>query len=319
MKSKQEFLAYCEQLTKNDVELKQKTKAFQGKSTLTIILTILGCGVLVIGLGLLIVAATTDFNLFVVGGGIAMLIAPVGFLTIFLLLITTAIPELKKINAYKYYENKYKTEIVNFLLEGKTYSFAPDKKIDSKIFSQSQLFGGFNRYSGEDLLTIVEPTNHGDLTVDMCDLTVEYVSRDKDGKTSTQTIFSGIFGVCYLPKPCEFSIGVNCGKFKYKKVQLESIDFNKEFKIYSDDQIHARVVFTPDRMEKIMHLQSKTSNRPYVHLTGNKIYFGISGARLFSAIYEKQTQTITAEDFYYDVAMMEQLFGFVKQILEDIY
>ncbi len=65
----------------------------------------------------------------------------------------------------------------------------------------------------------------------------------------------------------------------FKKVDLESVDFNKKFRTYSTNELSAFYVLTPDIMERIMTLEKTHPGR---------IGFSFIGDRLFIAINNNQ-------------------------------
>lgn len=320
MKTKQEFLNYYAELIKNDNDLTQKQKDLSTKTSYQSVYKFFGIlGLVGVGILLLISLLSGDVDV-LIALGIFVVVGALLFFPIFILITKAILPYVKKQKALRYFEEKYKHRLVTYLLDDKIYSYRHEEKMDQKVFKESGMFGSYNRYYGEDLMTIVAPSVHGDLVFNFSDLDVQHVTKDKDGNDQTHTVFRGVFGVCYLTKPFSFSISVNSRiNFKQEKVNLESIEFNKKFKVYTDDQISARVIFTPDRMEKILAFHATNSNKAVVNVQQNKIYFGAWGANLFKPIVESQSKNITAEDFYYDVKMLENLIELLKQILDDVY
>ncbi len=71
-------------------------------------------------------------------------------------------------------------------------------------------------------------------------------------------------------------------------VYLENPKFEKEFVVYSDDQVTARYILSPSFMEKIMALKEKANNTVYFSFKDSKIHVGISSIRdLFDFTYKK--------------------------------
>lgn len=65
-------------------------------------------------------------------------------------------------------------------------------------------------------------------------------------------------------------------KRKYKKVKLESIDFNKKFKTYSTNEHSAFYVLTPHLMESLMDFEKNNKGKIYFSFIGTKLYLGIN-------------------------------------------
>ena len=68
-------------------------------------------------------------------------------------------------------------------------------------------------------------------------------------------------------------------KRKFKKVQLESIDFNKKFKTYATNEHSAFYVLTPHLMESLMNFEKNNKGKIYFSFIGTKLYLGINNFR----------------------------------------
>ena len=231
-------------------------------------------------------------------------------------MICFLIPYFQKQKVLRFFDAKYKDQLIRFLLEDKVFLFERENYVKQTDFSQSKMFSYFNRYSGEDLVTIVTKISAGEAVIRFSDLLVQNVSKDSKGNSSTTTIFNGVFGYVQFLKQFEFQLGMNNGFWKYEKVSLESIDFNKSFKIYSSDQIMARLIFTPDRMQKLLNY--KLSRKISLHLFNNRIYFAFHGQELFQSVLHSNQSQINVDDFYNDVCVINTLIEEMKAILKDI-
>lgn len=313
MKSKEEFLAYDNQLTENDVELENKTKnAPKMKFNLKWLYLLILIPVAII---ISIVSTISQNNL--AYAFVPAIFIPIIFVVLIVVAIICLIPYFQRCKVVRYFEGKYKDKLVNFLLEYKTFLFEKEKYVTENDFRKSKMFSSFNRYEGEDFVTIVTSTQIGEMVIRFSDLNVENVTKDSKGNSSTTTVFNGVFGYCQLEKHFEFKLGVNSGFWKYEKVSLESIDFNKKFKLYSNDQITSRLIFTPDRMQKLM--DKNLSKRLSIHLFDNRIYFAFHREELFKTVLSNSTNQINVDDFYHDIQALNEMIEELKKILNDIY
>lgn len=57
-----------------------------------------------------------------------------------------------------------------------------------------------------------------------------------------------------------------------KKIFLENIDFEKNFNVYSSDQISSRMILTPAIMESILEYSQKNKNFCSFLFTSNTVY-----------------------------------------------
>lgn len=63
---------------------------------------------------------------------------------------------------------------------------------------------------------------------------------------------------------------------KFKKVKLESVEFNKKFKTYSTNDHTAFYVLTPHLMEALMDFEKNNKGKIYFSFIGSKLYLGIN-------------------------------------------
>lgn len=79
----------------------------------------------------------------------------------------------------------------------------------------------------------------------------------------------------------------------YKKVKLESVQFNKKFKTFSTSEHSAFYVLTPHFMEALMELEQKNRGKIYFSFIDNRLYIGINNfintfeLRMFRKLDEK--------------------------------
>ena len=75
----------------------------------------------------------------------------------------------------------------------------------------------------------------------------------------------------------------------YNKVSMEDMEFNKEFKVYAQNELDAFYVLTPNCMEKIKELKDKTKGRLLLCFINNRLHVGLYNNKdLFEAnIFKK--------------------------------
>jgi hypothetical protein len=106
---------------------------------------------------------------------------------------------------------------------------------------------------------------------------------------------------------------------KFNKVKLESIDFNKKFKIYSEEDLTAFYILTPDIMEAIFHLEKRNPGRIKMSFLGDYLYVGINNnkntfeLKMFrkidkSMIEEFKKDLLVIKDFIVSLKLNNKLF-----------
>lgn len=191
----------------------------------------------------------------------------------------------------KKYVTEFKVNLINpmikFIDQGLNYY--PEACISQGAFVTSKIFHQpFNRYSGDDLIDgVVDKTK-----ISFSELHVaNIVQRDK--RTEKHPVFDGMFFIAdfnknfkgqtfVLPDKAE-KLFKGLGKFfqsmnwSYGKlVEMENIEFEKAFVVYSSDQIEARYILSLSMMERMLALK-KRFNRPiYFSFIHSNVNFAVS-------------------------------------------
>lgn len=207
--------------------------------------------------------------------------------------------------ASKYYEKNYLDKVIAILLKDSKFSWAKDKYIDEEIFDESKFGGSYDRYNGSDLLTINIPNDdnsESDNNLVLCDLVVEKESRDSEGNTDVDTVYKGVFG--YASFPCEFKCRLFLNGYSFfsglEKVELEDIEFNRAFRVSSNDQVEARYILTPVMMEKLLSLK-KRAGEIKITMIKDKLYIGFEDLDLFEMKNVKEGNIESMFRDFYDV------------------
>ncbi len=192
-----------------------------------------------------------------------------------------------------------KLKIKQLVLSRVVQSIHPSMTFDAQgyisynDFRATGLFRSPDRYSGEDLIEGM----HGDTRFRISEVHAEErrTTRDSNGNTRTtyHTIFKGLvmiadfnkhihgstfvlpdhiekFGISWLTK------GLQKWSGRGKLVYLENIEFEKEFVVYSTDQVEARYILTPTMMESILALRSRFDAPVNLSFTDNHVAICIS-------------------------------------------
>lgn len=218
----------------------------------------------------------------------------------------------------KYYKNNYKDKAIGWLLEGYEYSFDRYGQISSAVFDKSQFaYYDYDKYLGTDKLIINIPNNDGRKSnnyLNLCDLKVTRIEKNEEGNAREVTVYNGVFG--YIEFPFEFKCTL-CVNTKYgnggklEKVKLEDINFNKMFKVYSNDQIESRCILTPDMMTYLYDLNMRLGGLKLT-ITGNNMYLGFNYFDMLElADYKSDNIDSMFKNFYDEI---EALLSLVEEI-----
>lgn len=222
----------------------------------------------------------------------------------------------------------FKTEIINEVIKffGEDLNYSQSEHITKDEYRESKLFGSFDRYRGEDLIAgtiyLDDQQESNGVKIKMSEVHTEKRHRDSKGHTHYSTIFKGIFMIVDFNKAFKSStyvfndsglLNFLGGRSGTSRVKLEDVVFEKEFEVYSEDQIEARYILTPTFMEKLKSLKRKTGGKMRIAFKNNKMYLAISSRdNLLEASLNQSMDSFEDLVIYY-----EQL-TFYFSIIEDL-
>lgn len=226
--------------------------------------------------------------LLVLGAGIAvqMIAAALIFFIVFgIVLIFIANSITKK------YKKAYKDIVIAPLIKAinpelnyyKDNCIAKEKFMASKIFLTHP-----DRYTGEDYVAgMVDKT-----MIEFSELHAQYRTTDSKGRTQYHTFFRGLFLIAdfhkdfqgrtvVLPDSGEKTFGFLAKMFQKMNIMrdqlvyMEDPEFEKNFKVYSNDQIEARYLLSPDFMKRCVELKQKFNKKIYLSFLYSHVYLAI--------------------------------------------
>lgn len=199
------------------------------------------------------------------------------FLGIILLLVPGGILLFVATSKIKEISNEFKTTFVKKEIEKRIphSTFHINSGISSSIVSESNLVLLQDRYSTEDLLEgKIENVDFRCADVHVQDV------RGSGKNRRVVTTFKGRFyefeffkhfkSNVFLLQPGQYRPFTN-----FQKVQLESIKFNSEFKIYTNNEHDVFYLLTPHLMEKLLILDGKYRDKIGFSFLNSKLYIAI--------------------------------------------
>lgn len=159
-----------------------------------------------------------------------------------------------------------------------------DRFYESKIFLQTA-----DRYIGEDyIFGMFDKT-----AIEFSELHTEYRTQDEDGKSHYHTIFKGLFlvadfhkdfkcRVVVMPDYTEKVLGGVANFFQKinisrdKLVYMEDPAFEKMFKVYSNDQVEARYILSPNMLNRIVLMKNRLNKKIHLSFINSKMFLAVS-------------------------------------------
>ncbi|QOY55514.1 DUF3137 domain-containing protein [Candidatus Sulfurimonas marisnigri] len=189
------------------------------------------------------------------------------------------------------YTHEFKMSIIKPLIHAidKTLLYSSKTHISEYIFNRSNLFSEPDRMSGNDYVK----GNVEDINIQFSDIHAEKRNRNSKGKDSWSTIFKGLFIVAefnkhfagetvVLPDSAQSTFGDLIGNWlqsnnmaRDELVKMDNPEFEKEFVVYSTNQIEARYILSHSLMKKLLVFKHKSKHPLHVSFIGSNIHMAV--------------------------------------------
>ena len=192
----------------------------------------------------------------------------------------------------KDYTKEFKEKIIRPLINeiAQTLNYFPQQHISQKLFRDSKLFtSNIDRFSGNDFVD----GHIDDVDIKFSDIHAEERHKNSKGKDNWQTVFQGLFIVAefhkhfkgstvILPDTAQSTFGNLIGGWLQSKnmsreelVKMDNPEFEKEFVVYSSDQVEARYILSHTLMNKLLTFKKRSKHPIYVSFIGESIHMAI--------------------------------------------
>ncbi|MCB0737079.1 MAG: DUF3137 domain-containing protein [Bacteroidetes bacterium] len=226
----------------------------------------------------------------------------------------------------KKFKLTYKQKVVGQIIKSLEphWRYLAERHIAARVFDKSQLSSrSYDRFHGDDLIVgQIDKT-----AFECCEIHTEYKTESTDSNghksTSYHTIFQGLFfhadfnkefnGITRILPDTAEKLGW-LGKWTQKTfggkqlVQLEDPEFEREFVVFSTDQIEARYILTPAMMEAMVKVKKSIGKRVAFSLVDTRLYSTIHfGKPLFEPSIWKTNDDFEQVKFIYELFQINRL------------
>ncbi len=191
----------------------------------------------------------------------------------------------------KDYTAEFKEKIIKPLIHAidANLKYNSTGHISHHLFSRSDLFSKPDRIRGNDLIRgVIDGTK-----IEFSDIHAEKRHKDSEGNTNWSTIFKGLFIVAefnknfngktlVLPDTAQNTFGDLIGNWLQSKnmsrdelVKMDDNNFEREFVVYSTDQIEARYILSHTLMKKLLLFKQKSKYPLHISFIGKHIHLAI--------------------------------------------
>lgn len=172
----------------------------------------------------------------------------------------------------KIYKNKVIPEFVKLINNQLKF-----KSFDNELFKMREDYrtAGFDKkmFTSFDSNDYVEGFVDDEIFIKLCDVHVQF--RENKNKC-TEELFKGIFAHTKCGKDIQTEIKITKNKIKIleqeHRVEMDSVEFEKYFDIYSENKIEAMQLLTSDVMETLTNFYNKYSLDFEIIFRNNTIY-----------------------------------------------
>ena len=191
------------------------------------------------------------------------------------------------------YVEEFKLKIIKPLIKAidERLEYSSTLHVRQSLFERSGIFTqSIDRMSGNDYVEgIIDDTK-----IEFSDIHAEKLHKDSKGRDSWSTIFQGIFIVgefnknfagktVVLPDTAQSTFGNLVGNWlqsnnmqRDELVKMDSIEFEKEFVVYSTNQIESRYILSPSLMSKLLVFKKKSEHPVYISFVQNHIHIAVA-------------------------------------------
>lgn len=177
-------------------------------------------------------------------------------------------------NAYKYY---FITSTFQKIFTDLVYSH--ETGMPYTTIAATGMMNMGDRYSSNDYTS----AKYKGIPFEQADVHIEEEHTDSDGDRTFTTIFRGRYVVFDLKKNFTKKLFVASKNFyayrrdkTFQKTELESMEFNKKFRIYAQDGFEAYYLLDPAVMERIMKLDELHGGKIMVCFSDGKMHIAIN-------------------------------------------
>lgn len=187
------------------------------------------------------------------------------------------------------FKQQYKSIIVLEIFKNvfTDITYRPNYGIPEEDISNTNMMRMGDKYYSNDYIK----AKYKNVPFEFSDIKIENEYTDSDGDKHTEILFKGQWYIFDFNKKFKADMQV-CERFfrnakrggffdygKFNKVELEDIEFNKQFNVYAQNELDVFYVLTPNTMERIKELNQKTDGKLLLCFIDNKLHVGLHNSK----------------------------------------
>lgn len=229
----------------------------------------------------------------------------------------------------KDYTHEFKLNVIKPLIHAIDNSllYSSTTHVSDYLFEHSNLFSKPDRLSGNDYVK----GKIDNINIQFSDIHAQKRHKNSKGKESWSTLFQGLFLVAdfnkhfygetvVLPDTAQNSFGSLIGHWlqsnnisRDELVKMDDTEFEKEFVVYSSDQVEARYILSNALMKKLLFFKEKSKHDIYISFIGANIYMAISYEKdlfepsIFSSLLEYKVAMEYIKTLHLAISVVKEL------------
>ena len=227
------------------------------------------------------------------------------------------------------YTHDFKMKIIKPLIHAIDDSllYSSTTHVSEYLFNRSDLFSEPDRLSGNDYVK----GDIDNIKIQFSDIHAQKRNRNSKGKDSWSTIFQGLFIVAdfnkhfagetvVLPDSAQSTFGNLIGNWLQSKnmareelVKMDDPEFEKEFVVYSTDQIEARYILSHSLMKKLLIFKHKSKHPLSISFIGSHIHMAIEYNKdlfeptIFSSLLDYKVAMEYVQTLHLAIGLVQEL------------
>ncbi|MCW8894853.1 MAG: DUF3137 domain-containing protein [Sulfurimonas sp.] len=227
------------------------------------------------------------------------------------------------------YTHEFKMSVIKPLVHAIDNSLLYSSKthVSEYLFNHSDLFSKPDRMSGNDYVK----GKIDDINIQFSDIHAEKRNRNSKGKDSWSTIFKGLFIISefnkkfqgqtvVLPDTAQNTFGNIIGNWLQSKnmardelVKMDDPEFEKEFVVYSTNQVEARYILSSSLMKKLLAFKHKSKHPVHISFIGGQIHMAIEYNKdlfepaIFSSLLEYKVAMEYVKTLHLAIGIVQEL------------
>ena len=219
----------------------------------------------------------------------------------------------------KIYTSVYRNNVISRIIKDRTLDleFFPDKGVTKKEYFSGNLGVGGNIDFKSSCLIIGNIDNY---KFKLSNVSIVYNDKDDDHGLYFP-LFEGAFSLIHMNKSINSYIHVSDNTLlgNYNKISIDNEAFEKVYDVFSDNEILAMRILTPNITNEILNLRNKYHVHCEIKIDNDYIYFRFFVKELFGPfVFNKNKEALNIALSFKVIEGMQNIMGYLIKVIEEV-